>query len=54
MGAPDTKARNRIHDAELASDYSIDSTAVKLGKQMHAKYYLVFDNDFTTLNFFET
>ncbi|XP_077234433.1 calcium-transporting ATPase, endoplasmic reticulum-type-like [Tasmannia lanceolata] len=31
MGVPDIKARNRIHDAQLAADYSIDRSTVKLG-----------------------
>ncbi|CAL9154697.1 unnamed protein product [Musa hybrid cultivar] len=31
MGLPDAKARSRIHDAEFASDFSINHTTVKLG-----------------------
>ncbi|XP_008790538.2 calcium-transporting ATPase, endoplasmic reticulum-type [Phoenix dactylifera] len=31
MGVPDTKARSRICDAQLAADYHIHHTAVKLG-----------------------
>lgn len=31
MGVPDTKARNRIRDAQFAADYFIDRSTVKLG-----------------------
>ncbi|KAF3780310.1 Calcium-transporting ATPase endoplasmic reticulum-type [Nymphaea thermarum] len=31
MGVPDMKAKNRIRNAQLAADYSIDRTTVKLG-----------------------
>ncbi|KAF6153678.1 hypothetical protein GIB67_000911 [Kingdonia uniflora] len=31
MGVPDTKARNRIRDAQIAADYSIDRSTIKLG-----------------------
>ncbi|XP_010933808.1 calcium-transporting ATPase, endoplasmic reticulum-type isoform X1 [Elaeis guineensis] len=31
MGAPDPKARSKIRNTQLAADYSIDRTAVKLG-----------------------
>ncbi|KAK9145718.1 hypothetical protein Sjap_005621 [Stephania japonica] len=31
MGVPEVKARNRIRDAQLAADYSIDRSTVKLG-----------------------
>lgn len=31
MGVPDIKARNRIRDLQLAADYSIDRSTIKLG-----------------------
>lgn len=33
MGVPDTKARNRIRDAQFAAEYFIDRSTVKLGEQ---------------------
>lgn len=40
MGVPDTKARGRLRDVQLAVDYSIDRTTVKLGEREQNVYIL--------------
>jgi Ca2+-transporting ATPase len=41
MGVPDAKAREKIRDMQLAANYLIDRSTVKLGKQKPEHIYMM-------------
>lgn len=42
MGVPDAKVRNKIRDMQLAANYMIDRTSVKLGKPFESEFICKF------------